>query len=46
MIDFNQCIWKRFDNMNNKKLDSKKKSKELVEQAAERLAEILIMQIM
>ena len=31
--------------MSNKKSDSKKKNKELVEQAAERLAEILIIQI-
>jgi len=31
--------------MDNKKLDSKKKNKELMEQAAERLAEIIYMQI-
>ena len=31
--------------MNNKKLDSKKQRKELTNEAAERLAEILIMQI-
>ena len=31
--------------MSNKKLDSKKKNKGLVDQAAERFAEILIMQI-
>jgi hypothetical protein len=31
--------------MSNKKSDSKKKNKELVEQAAERLTEILIMYI-
>lgn len=31
--------------MDNETLDSKKKNKELVDKAAERLAEILIMQI-